>query len=143
MSYEQDKTETMLFNDPEDMTEHELGLTLYHIGAHTILSREFTRDFMDKVVLRASQLLYKEIEWPKVPSFTYEFDMSQKSFEERMIGDWSIVDGTGDDFSVVYDEDVDVVTQYDRVVNKPHTTDPRHTVYGYCTCDRCMHDSTL
>lgn len=143
MSYEQDKTNSMLYNDPEDMTDHELGLALYHIGAHTILSREFTRDFMDKVVLRASQLLYKEIEWPKVPSFTYSFDVSQKSFEEQIVGDWSVpadvdlrdIRVSGDPISSRYPS-----TGVDDI---PHDDDPKNSAYGYCTCDRCIHDSKL
>lgn len=50
------------FNDPNDMSSAELALVLYHIGAKTILSDTFTGRFINKVILRASQLLSKRAE---------------------------------------------------------------------------------
>lgn len=45
------------FSDPDNMTNDELGLALYHIGAKTVLSESFTIGFINKVTRRASQML--------------------------------------------------------------------------------------
>ena len=46
----------LTFSAPEHMSHDELGLALYHIGTKTIVSRDFTSDFTNRAILRASQL---------------------------------------------------------------------------------------
>jgi hypothetical protein len=110
MSYTTDKVESMLANDPEDMTRHELGLALYHIGAHTELSRDFTVDFVNRVTLRASQLLYNAIDWSKVNPCS---EVSMDGANERMEADWSIA-GDEQDWSVVWIDEIPVVPEPQR-----------------------------
>lgn len=48
--------------NPDSMSAAELSLALYHIGAKTIVSESFSSGYVNKVTLRASQLLSKRAE---------------------------------------------------------------------------------
>ena len=127
MSYETDKIEGMLANDPEDMTRHELGLALYHIGAKTILSQYFTIEFVDRVVLRASQLLYNAIDWSEVHPSGNPLGIDAV---EHLKGDWSIDHGDGDDWSVSYSMDVPACDWVDPSANNKDLVDIRYPDTG-------------
>ena len=49
---------TLASTDPDDMTTQQLSVALYHIAANTKLSEEFTVQYINKVCMRASTLLY-------------------------------------------------------------------------------------
>lgn len=43
--------------DVDSLTITELSNTLYHIAQHTEISKQYTRDFVEKCILKASELL--------------------------------------------------------------------------------------
>lgn len=137
MSYQSDKTDGMLWNDPEDMTDHELGLALYHIGANTMLSYGFTVDFVNRVTLRASQLLYSGINEVEAHASR---DTLDSVAESHLRGEWSIIDDDGD-WGVAYGVEIEptpITIRYPEFKDgKLSQKRVKFTFHDECTCDAC------
>ena len=63
----------------QQMSIQELGLKLYHIGAHTNESKAYTREFINEIILEAAQRILK----PRItPSIKNKRKSAKTTFSE-------------------------------------------------------------
>ena len=99
---------SITFGTPDDMTPSDIGLALYHIANKTILSRDFTVEFIDEVILRASTLLYSPL---------YHTTPASKVLDriDELTTDTGIID------FVSFDAGYNKIVEYTTVKPKPPT----------------------
>lgn len=93
-------------DDVADMSYNEIGLVLYHIARKTNVSRTYTVEFIERVLLRASDMLYNPIKVTHYPEMPIEVG---DTLEDKLREDWSRYTNPADiDIPVVMDDGTEV-----------------------------------